>query len=152
VKAEGTPFSTVFESKKEAKKVIPTLKSIRQVSIKADRKEPPAPLTKNIVITLIRRGNRPLQGTRLLVRIAISRSLFESMIRQPIIPAALQPKPIHIVSDCLPQALHFLKPLSRQKAILGKYPESSNNVKSGKNIAIGGNITDTIQASVLKIP
>ena len=47
-------------------------------------------------------GNRPLQGTKLLVSIAISRSLGESMMRQPVIPAALQPKPIAIVRDCFP--------------------------------------------------
>ena len=104
------------------------------------------------MLIVISKGNLPLQGTKAFVRIAINFSLGEFIIFVPTTPAALQPNPIHIVSDCLPQALHFLKPLSRQKAILGKYPESSNNVKSGKNIAIGGNITDTIQASVLKIP
>jgi hypothetical protein len=39
--------------------------------------------------------------------------------------------------------------LSRLKAILGKYPKSSNNVNRGKNIAIGGSITEIIQATVL---
>ena len=50
-------------------------------------------------------GNRPLQGTKLLVRMAMSRSRGESMIRQPTTPAALQPKPMHMVRACLPQAL-----------------------------------------------
>ena len=39
-------------------------------------------------------GKRPLQGTKLFVRIASSRSRGESMIRHPIIPAALHPKPM----------------------------------------------------------
>jgi hypothetical protein len=36
-------------------------------------------------------GDEPLRG--------------ESMIRQPTTPAALQPKPMHMVRACLPQAL-----------------------------------------------
>ena len=47
-------------------------------------------------------GNRPLQGTKLLVNMAINLSRGESIILQPIIPAALQPNPIHIVRHCLP--------------------------------------------------
>ena len=65
--------------------------------------------TKNIVIMAMRVGNRPLQGTKLLVMMAMSRSRGESMIRQPTIPAALQPNPMAIVSACLPQALAFWK-------------------------------------------
>ena len=41
-------------------------------------------------------ANRPLQGTKLLVIMAIRRSRGESMMRQPTIPAALQPKPMHM--------------------------------------------------------
>ena len=44
----------------------------------------------------------------------------ESIIFAPVTPAALQPKPIHIVSACLPQAEHFLKGRSRLYAILGR--------------------------------
>ena len=65
--------------------------------------------TKNMVIIEIIVGNRPLQGTKLLVIIAINRSLGESIIRQPVTPTALQPNPIHIVSACFPQVLAFLK-------------------------------------------
>ena len=54
-------------------------------------------------------AKRPLQGTKTLVSTAISRSRGESMIRAPTIPAALQPKPMHMVSACLPQALAFWK-------------------------------------------
>ena len=36
--------------------------------------------------------------------------------------------------------------------ILGKYPLSSSSANSGKNIAIGGNITDITHAKVLYTP
>ena len=65
-------------------------------------------------------GNRPLQGTRQLVSIAISRSRGESMIRHPTTPAALHPKPMHMVNACFPQAQHFRNGQSRLYAILGK--------------------------------
>lgn len=52
-------------------------------------------------------GNRPLQGTKLFVMVAISRSLGESIILQAITPAALQPKPIHMVRACFPWAWAF---------------------------------------------
>ena len=58
-------------------------------------------------------ANLPLQGTKLLVRMASMRSRGESMILHPTIPAALQPKPMHMVSACLPQALQRLNGLSR---------------------------------------
>lgn len=89
-----------------------------------------------------------MQGTKLLVKIAIKRSRGESIILQPTTPAALQPKPIHIVNACFPEVQHFLKHLSKLKAILGKYPKSSKNVNNGKNIAIGGNITAITQDNV----
>ena len=75
---------------------------------------------KNIVIIEINIGNLPLHGIRLFVKMAIKRSLFESIILQPITPQALQPNPIDIVKACLPCALQDLKHLSRLKAILGK--------------------------------
>ena len=103
---------------------------------------------KNIVIIEINIGNLPLQGTKLFVRIANNLSLGESIIRQPTTPQALHPNPIHIVSDCFPWQDAFLKRWSMLKAILGKNPESSNNVKRGKKIAIGGSITETTEASV----
>lgn len=70
------------------------------------------------------------------------------MILQPTTPAALHPNPIHIVIICLPVQQHFLKKPSILKAILGKYPKSSKNVKRGKNIAMGGSITETIHVRV----
>ena len=57
---------------------------------------------KNILDMAIKVGNRPLQGTKLLVSMAINRSLGESIILQPITPAALQPNPIHMVKHCFP--------------------------------------------------
>jgi hypothetical protein len=44
-------------------------------------------------------GNLPLQGTKLLVIMAISRSLGESIIRQPTMPAALHPNPMHMSAE-----------------------------------------------------
>lgn len=84
--------------------------------VKGDSPEP----TKNMLMIIISVGNRPLQGTKLLVKIAIRRSLGESIIRQPSTPTALQPNPIHMVRACLPQAQHFLKGLSKLNATLGK--------------------------------
>ena len=75
---------------------------------------------KNMVMMAMRVGNRPLQGTKLLVMVAIRRSLGESMIRQPTTPAALQPKPIAMVRACLPQVQAFLKYLSRLNATRGR--------------------------------
>lgn len=41
-------------------------------------------------------GNRPLQGTKLLVIVAMSLSRGESIMRQPTTPAALQPNPMQM--------------------------------------------------------
>ena len=93
----------------------PILKIIAAVKKIAAGKEdpPPAAPIKNIVITDISMGNLPLQGTKLFVSIASSRSRGESIIRQPTTPAALQPKPIQTVSACFPQALQHLKGRSK---------------------------------------
>lgn len=50
-------------------------------------------------------GGISVAGHEVVVRMAMSRSRGESMIRQPTTPAALQPKPMHMVRACLPQAL-----------------------------------------------
>ncbi len=73
-----------------------------------------------IVASMIRVGKRPLQGTKLLVRIAISRSRGESMTRVAITPAALQPKPIAIVRACLPCAPAVRNSQSMLKATRGR--------------------------------
>jgi hypothetical protein len=80
------------------------------------------------------------------VSIAISRSRGLSIIRVAVIPAALQPKPIIIVSACFPCAPALRNRLSRLKATRGKYPKSSRKVNSGKKMAIGGSMTLTTQA------
>ena len=98
-----------------------------------------------MVIIEIKVGNFPLQGINIFVIIAIILSLFESIILAPVTPTALQPIPIHIVSACFPHALHLLKARSILKAILGNTPKSSKKVNKGKNISIGGNITETTQ-------
>ncbi len=66
-----------------------------------DLKVPLLPVM-NIPARAMSKGNLPLQGTKLLVRMAISLSLGESIILQAITPAALQPKPMLMVKDCLP--------------------------------------------------
>src|SRR5690606_9226510 len=73
-----------------------------------------------ILARIIRRGKRPLQGTKLLVIMAISFSLGESMIRAEITPAALQPKPMLMVRACFPWVPALLNRLSRLKATRGK--------------------------------
>ena len=77
---------------------------------------------------------------------AISLSLFPLIILQFVMAAALHPKAIMLVIACFPWASAFLKIPSRQNAILGRNPQSSRIVKSGKNTAIGGSITDTTHA------
>ena len=116
MKEEGTPFNTVMDRVLDTAKVMRIPNRISRVSSREESRvfpAPPATPTKNMEIMAIRVGNRPLQGTKLLVTMAISRSLGESMIRQPTMPAALQPKPMHMVSACLPQAWQHLKGLSR---------------------------------------
>ena len=102
----------------------------------------------NIVATVIKNGNLPLQGTKQFVSIAINFSLGEFIILVPITAAALQPNPMHMVSACLPEVHAHLKHLSKLKAILGKNPKSSRIVNRGKNIAIGGSITEITHVTV----
>ena len=63
----------------------------------------------------MRVGNRPLQGTKALVRMATSRSRGLSMMRQPVTPQALQPKPMHMVRLWRP-----LPPAARKKRSITK--------------------------------
>lgn len=146
INEDGTPFNIVFDNNLDINNVIIIDNKINANSIKEELKEL---LIKNIVMSVIKVGNLPLHGIKALVRIAISFSLFESIILHPTTPHALHPKPIHIVSACLPWAPDLLNNLSMLKANLGKYPESSSNVNNGKNIAIGGSITDMTHAKVL---
>lgn len=157
-KFEEEPFNIVFDKIFEVINVsiIPS-RTIKHTIIVAmrldfnvwpDIKEP----LKNIVAIVIKKGKRPLHGTKLFVKIAISRSRFELIILVPMTPAALHPNPIHIVRHCFPEVLHFWKHLSKLKEIRGKNPRSSNNVNKGKKIAIGGSITLIIHVTVLYTP
>ena len=96
----------------------------------------------------MRVGKRPLQGTKALVRIAMSRSRGLWVIRQPMMPQALHPSPMHMVRACRPCAPARWKKWSRLKATRGRYPASSSKVNRGKKMAMGGSITDTTQATV----
>lgn len=93
------PLSIVLESRYDIKNVIPIPRIKNSVNANAASKEVPALFsipTKNIVTMAISVGNRPLHGTKLLVRIAMRRSLGESIILQPVTPTALQPNPMHM--------------------------------------------------------
>ena len=140
---------------RDTSSVIRIPSTMTPASSKADKKEENMPAAfpiRNMDIMDKSMGNLPLQGTKLLVIMAISRSLGESIIRHPVTPTALQPNPMHIVSACLPQAWHLWKQWSRLNATLGRYPRSSSSVNNGKNIAIGGSITDTTQAATRYTP
>ena len=92
-KADGTPRNSVLLSKKETASVMPTASTIKRNT------KPPAaigfPLAKKKPESKISVGKRPLQGTKQFVRMAIRRSLGDSIMRQAVTPAALQPKPMH---------------------------------------------------------
>ena len=151
-KEVAVPFRTVFERNRDIIKVRTAPRAMTPVSISALAKFPPLPATASIPIRVISAGNRPLQGIKTLVRMAICRSLGESIILHPVTPAALQPRPIAIVRACFPQAFARLKYLSRLNAARGRYPTSSRRVKRGKNIAIGGSITDVTQVRTRYTP
>lgn len=101
---DAVPFSSVLERNIDAVKVraMPrrttavTLKETISVVYSAANR----PAMKMEAMA-IRVGNLPLQGTKLFVSIATSRSLGESMIRQATTPAALQPNPMHMVGGAL---------------------------------------------------
>lgn len=54
-----------------------------------------------MVTKAIKIGSRPLQGVKLLVKMAINRSRGESIMRQPVTPAALQPNAMQMVDISL---------------------------------------------------
>ena len=90
--------------------MIRILKIIITANKKAHKRELKCAEEKGIKkreIIVIKIGNLPLHGIKLFVIIAMSLSLGESIIRQPTMPAALQPNPIHIVKACFPQVQHF---------------------------------------------
>lgn len=155
VKEEGIPFKMVADRRRETRNVMTTPSRITPVRISVEitdcRGSATTP-TKNMLIMAMMVGNRPLQGTKLLVMMAINLSRGESMMRQPTTPAALHPNPIHMVRACLPHARAFWKCRSKLNATRGRYPKSSSSVNNGKKIAIGGSITETTQARTRYIP
>lgn len=134
-----SPRRRVFDSKKDDKRETrvenDSTPTMQRAVVRLLPKE------KKSTITAISAPKRPLQGVSEFVRIAMSLSRLEGMIALPVMPTQLQPKPMHMVSACLPQLPHFLKALSRLNATRGRKPKSSSRVKSGKNIAMGGSIT-----------
>ena len=95
------PFSSVFESRKDINKVINIPVNIINVKSPAAVMlcKIPKLQTKNMDNIAINVGNLPLHGTKLFVKIAINLSLGESIMRHPVTPAALHPKPIHMVKE-----------------------------------------------------
>lgn len=117
VKKDGIPFKIVLDRIFDVRNVIINPKIImpeRYIAhTKLFKNEFESHSKKNMVINAINVGKRPLQGVKLFVNIAISLSRGESIILQPIIPAALHPKPMHVVRACLPHAPAFLKAQSK---------------------------------------
>ena len=91
MKKELSPLSIVFDSRADTIKVaiIPT--KVMMASIAAATREDVAGYNpaKKIVAISIMVGHRPLQGTKLLVRMAISRSRGELMLLQEIMRARI---------------------------------------------------------------
>ena len=90
---DGKPFSIVLDSIFDTPSVIKTDNSMNPIKINVEVIDE---LVKNIAIKVIKVGNLPLHGIKLLVNIAISLSLFESIILAPMTPHALQPNPMHM--------------------------------------------------------
>ncbi len=101
VNEDGTPFSTVLDNTYDISIDINIPIRITIVKSAAAMKlcKTPKLHTKNMVSIDIKVGNLPLHGTKLFVKIAISRSLGESIILHPVMPAALHPNPIHMVRE-----------------------------------------------------
>ena len=98
-KEEGRPFKTVADSRREHASVPATPRTSVPSSSAAPSTEesrPERPPTKYRVMRAMRVGNLPLQGTREEVKMAMSRSLGLSMMRQPVTPQALHPMDIHM--------------------------------------------------------
>ena len=151
IKEVELPFNNVLDNILEINnvKIIPSkiANTTAKVEIILDLNPVYAPAIK-IVDIAIKKGYLPLHGTNEFVIAEIILSCGVSIILVPTTPAALQPKPIHIVIICFPLVMALLKKPSILNASLGRKPKSSKKVKSGKNIAIGGSITEIIQLTV----
>lgn len=111
VNDDGSPRSIVADSILETRNVIAMPSIITPVSAAADSRLPANPITpptKNSEMIVRIMGKRPLHGTNTFVSMAISRSRRLSIMRQPTMPAALHPNPIHIDTTSL-QLLYKIK-------------------------------------------
>ena len=89
------PLRIVLESILETSSAQNIPSNITNITLRVDIIDAPNPCIVpaiNIAAIEIRNGNLPLQGTKLLVSIAINFSLGELIILQPVTPAALHPK------------------------------------------------------------
>lgn len=122
-KVEGVPFNNVvesiFETASVSKTDIKITKPSKIVETTEDAKGS-VPTAKNITRIAMIVGNLPLHGVNTFVRIAINFSFGELIIRQPIMAAALQPKPMQAVKDCFPQQPARLNMPSRLNATRGR--------------------------------
>ena len=99
-KEDGIPFKIVFDKILDITSVIIIPRIIIPITAIVDIIEEPIPPIVpaiNIVAMVIKNGNLPLHGTKLLVNMAINLSLGESIILHPVTPQLLQPNPIHMV-------------------------------------------------------
>ena len=89
------PLSIVLDNILETSNAQNIPSSITNITLRVDIIDAPNPCIVpaiKIVAIEIKNGNLPLQGTKLLVSIAINFSLGELIILQPVTPAALHPK------------------------------------------------------------
>src|SRR5690554_1556478 len=105
VKKEDSPFKSVLDKSHDVIKVKAMPKTAMPITanmetVPAHPAETKAP--RKIVAINICIGHLPLQREKLFVIIAISFSRGLLIILVAITPAALHPKPILIVKDCLP--------------------------------------------------
>ena len=99
-KEDGIPFKIVFDKILDITNVIIIPRIITNMTAIVDTIDAPIPPIVpaiNIVAMVIKNGNLPLHGTKLLVNTAINLSLGESIILHPVTPQLLQPNPMHIV-------------------------------------------------------
>ena len=110
VKEEGMPLRSVLDRRKEAKRAAPVQNKRVPARTEGGQKgggRASAPACGEQGDQCQEGGNFPLQGIRQEVRTAISFSLGESIMRQPVTPTALQPRLMHMVRACFPQVRHF---------------------------------------------
>ena len=119
----ASPRSTVRESSHEAASIV-AMPSTAMPTTAAAETSPArwagarAPMKMDA--TRICVGQRPLHSEKLLVMMAMSRSRGLSMMRVDTTPAALHPKPMHIVRACLPWAPARRNSESRLNATRGR--------------------------------